>query len=113
MRTAGGELDAAGACLHPAPVQRLGHHDVEVDRDGVGDRLGGLNPGQRDQVLHQVGEPGCLLPHPAGEAADRFRVIGRILYGLGEQCECPHRGLELMAGVGHEVPADFLHPAAL
>ena len=77
----------------------------------VGHRLGGLNPGQRDQVLDQEGQPRRLLPHPAGEPADRLRVIGRVLDRLREQGERAHRRLELVAHVGDEVPADLFHPA--
>jgi hypothetical protein len=111
--TGGGELDAAGAGLHPAPVQGLGHHGIQLDRDRVGHRLGRLDPGQRDHVLDQVGQPGGLLPHPPGEAPHGVRVIGRVLDRLRQQRERADGGLELVAGVGHEVPPDLLHPAAL
>ena len=106
------ERDAAGVGLHPAAVQRLGDHRVQVDRARVGDRLGGLDPGQRDQVLHQVGQPLRLLPHLAGEPAHRLGVVGGVLDRLGQQRQRADRGLELVAGVGHEVPLDLFHPAA-
>ncbi len=80
---------------------------------GIGHRLGRLDPGQRDQVLHQAGEPGRLVAHPAGETADRLRVVRGVLDRLGQQGQRADRGLELVADVGHEVAPDLLHPPAL
>src|SRR5215831_2711561 len=42
----------------------------------------------------------------------RLGVLGGVLDRLGEQGERAHRGLQFVADVGHEVPADLLHPSA-
>ena len=98
--------------LHPAAVQGLGDHRVEVDRARVGHGLDRLDPGQRDEVLDQVGQPLRLLPHLAREPAHRLGVVGGVLDRLGQQRQRAHRRLELVAGVGDEVPLDLVHPAA-
>jgi hypothetical protein len=85
----------------------------ECDRPRVGHRLDRLDPGQRDQVLHQVGQPLRLLAHLAGEPADRFGVVGGILDRLGQQGQRADRGLELVAGVGDEVALHLVDPPAL
>jgi len=110
-------IDGAAASSMPrapafilAPVQRLGHHRVQVDRKRVRHRLGGLDPGQRDQVLDQAGEPRRLIPHPAGEAAHRLRVVRGVLHGLGQQGKGTDRRLQLMADVGDKIPPDFTLP---
>jgi hypothetical protein len=107
------QLDAVRSRAQPAAVQGLGHHGVDAERRRVGHRLGGLDPGQHDQVLDQVGQPGGFLAHPPGEAQDRLRVVRGVLHRLGQQGQCADRGLQLMADVGDEVPADLVHPAAL
>src|SRR5215469_17740545 len=56
-----GERDTAGVRLHSAPVERLGDHRVDLHRTRIRDRLGRLDPVQRDQVLDEEGEPGRFL----------------------------------------------------
>src|SRR5207247_1279618 len=74
---------------------------------------GRLDPGQRDQVLDQVGQPLRLLAHLAREPANSLGVVGGVLDRLGQQGQRSDRSLELVAGVGDEVPPDLLHPPAL
>ena len=46
----------------------------------------------------------------AAEPADLGRVVGRVHHRLGEQRQRADRGLQLVADVGHEVPAGGLQP---
>ena len=70
-----------------------------------------LQPGQLDDLLHELGEPVALGEHPPGEALHGLGVVGRVGDGLGEQADRADRGLELVADVGHEVAAYGLHAA--
>ena len=105
-----GERDAARVRLHPAAVEGLGDYRVQVYRARVGHGFDGLDPGQRDEVLDQVGQPLRLLPHLAREPAHRLGVVGGVLDRLGQQRQRAHRRLELVAGVGDEVPLDLVRP---
>lgn len=51
--------------------------------------------------------------HSAGEPADGLWVVAGVGHGFGQQRQRPHRRLELVADVGHEVPADRLDAAVL
>ena len=67
-----------------------------------------LQAGQLDDLLHELGQPVALGEHPAGEALHRLGVVGGVGDRLGEQPDRAHRGLELVAHVGHEVAAHGL-----
>ena len=54
-----------------------------------------------------------FLPHPAGEPADRFGIVGGVLDGLSEQGQGADRRLQLVADVGDEVAPDLLDPPVL
>ena len=97
--------------VHPAPVDRVGQHVVDLHQLRGAQRVVGLQPGQVDDLGDQIGEPGRLDAHPGGEPADGRRVVGRLLHRLGEQRQRPDRRLELVTDVGHEVPAGLLDPA--
>ena len=76
--------------------------------------VSGLSACSRDSSMiwrDQIGQPGRLDAHPAGEPAHRGGVVGRVLDRLGEQRDRPDRGLELVADVGHEVAPGLLDPA--
>ena len=78
---------------------------------GLLERVVALQPGQLDDLLHELGEPVALGEHPPGEALDGLRVVGGVVDGLGEQPDRADRGLELVADVGDEVAAHGLHAA--
>ena len=59
----------------------------------------------------RLGQALALQAHPAGEPAHGLGVLGGLVDGLGEQPDRADRRLELVADVGHEVPADRLDPA--
>ena len=80
-------------------------------RDRLVERVVALEPGELDDLLHQPGEPLALGVHPAGEALHCLGVVGRVDDRVREELDGTHRGLELMAHVGHEVTPDRLHPA--
>jgi hypothetical protein len=71
------------------------------------------SPGQLEDLVHQRRQPLRLGGHPPGEPAHRLRVVRGVLHRLGEQRQRPHRGLELVGHVHHEVAADRLQPAGL
>jgi hypothetical protein len=107
---AGGELDAPGLREHPVLVDG-GCHDV-VDRDALGvlHDLGGLQPGEVDDVLRQPGQPGCLARQSSGEVAHLLRVVRCAVKRLGEHGDRADRRLQLVADVGDEVAAHLLEP---
>ena len=51
--------------------------------------------------------------HPGGEAAHQIRLVRRLHDGLGKQVHGADRGLQLVADIGDEVPADGIDPALL
>ncbi len=111
---AAGDHDDPGRLgRQPGAVDGLGHDLVHGHDRRRRQRLGALQPGQLDQLGHQPAEPGALVLHPAGEPADRLRVVGRVLHRLGQQGQRADRRLELVRDVGDEVPADRLQPAVL
>ena len=108
-----GDLEADPAMLghRPQPLDRLGDDQVHRDRIPAGGLLG-LDPRQVEQVLDDAAEPLGLGPHPAREPGDHRRVV-LALERLGHQAQRADRGLQLVADVGDEVPADGLQPAPL
>ncbi len=86
----------------------LAGHRHEVDEPRVGEGVHGLEPGQVDDLLDQLGEPGRLDLHPPREAGDRLRVVVGVEHGLGEQREPTDGRLQLVRDVGDEVAPDLL-----
>ncbi len=112
--TVDGDLDTPGGGRGAGPVDHLGDHPVQRDRLRWRLRLGALQPGQLQQLLHQPAQPGRLVLDPFGEPAGGHQVLGevgrrgvgrlgRVQQRLGEQLQRADRGLELVADVGHEV----------
>lgn len=110
---AGGHGDLLGAGLVPTAVDGLGDQFVHADGFGVLEGVVVLDPGEVDQLLHQVGEPRGLDLHTAGEALHRLRVVGRVHDGLGEEGESADRRLQLMAHVRDEVASYRFDAAGL
>jgi hypothetical protein len=102
------ELDGNTSLLRrrPDPLDRLGHHQVDVD-GLAGRRLLGLDAAQVEQVVDDPADPEGLGVDARRQPLSHFR-IGLDGEGLGQQPEGPDRGLELVAHVGHEVAADLL-----
>ena len=92
-------------------VDRPGDDLVDLDIDGLVERVVALEAGELDDLLHQPGQALALGVHPAGEALHRLGVVGGVDDGVGEQLDGADRRLQLVAHVGHEVAPDRLHPA--
>ncbi len=99
--------------LHRAGVDRGGDHVVDRDRRRGVDGLVALQPGQLDDLLHQLAQAVGLGLHPRREPLHRLRVVGRVLHRLGEQVDRSDRGLQLVRHVGHEVTTYRLDLALL
>jgi hypothetical protein len=100
-------------------VDDLGDHPVDRDRLGRGQRLGALQAGELEQLVHQPAHPRRLVVDPLGEAPGghqslrllvagvaptaRRRTLGGVEQRLGEQLQRADRGLQLVAHVRHEV----------
>ncbi|MNW53347.1 hypothetical protein D3C74_309050 [compost metagenome] len=98
--------DALALGVGARPVDGLLDHAAHGHgRDGL-ERAGDLEARELDDLLDQRGQARGLLLHAPREAADRDRVVRRVLDGLGEQRERPHRRLELVRDVDDEVAAD-------
>ena len=106
--------DAAGGGEGAGAVEGLARRRASTGTGaGLGQRVGALQAGQVDELLHQPAEPAGLVLHAAGEAAYGRGVLAGVLQRLGEQRHRPDRGLELVADVGDEVAPDRLDPAGL
>ena len=105
VRAADADRDRLRLCREPAAVHRLAHDRIEADQLGRPQRIVPLQPGQVDDVLHQLGQPTGLGLHPAGEPTHGLRVVRGVEQRLREQCDGPHGCLELVADVGDEVTA--------
>ena len=95
----------------PHPLDGLGHHQVDQHRLARGCLLG-LDPAEVQEVVDDPADPERLGVDAAGQAR-RDLGVGLADQGLGQQAQGAHRCLQLMADVGHEVPADLLEAAAL
>ena len=104
-------------CLACAPSRQRSMASPTTSSTSIGcgacPRVGDLQPGELDDLLHQRGEPQRLPLHALGEPADGLGVVGGVLDRLGEQVQGADRGLELVRDVGDEVPPDLLDPAGL
>ncbi|BFO22625.1 hypothetical protein SHKM778_90130 [Streptomyces sp. KM77-8] len=80
-----GHGDLLGAGLVPAAVDGLGDEFVDADGFRVLQRVVVLHPGEVDEFLHEVGQPGRLDLHPSGEPFHRLRVVGGVHHGLGQE----------------------------
>jgi hypothetical protein len=96
--------------VDPAAVDCAGEHVVDLDDLRIGQRVVGLQPRELDDLADQVGEPGGLDAHPAGEPAYGLGVVGRVLDRLGQQSDGTDRRLQLVTGVGDEVASGLLDP---
>ena len=105
------DLDVALVGRGAHALDRLGHHEVHQDRLARR-RFLRLDPRQVEEVVDDPADPEGLGVDPAGQAR-RHRGVGLRHQGLGQQAERAHRGLELVADVGHEVAADLLEAPAL
>ena len=108
-----GEGDAAGLRLHPAAVQGLGDHRIELDRARVGHAA--RPPGCRDSVMRSwtrlVSRCASCRIWPANRrTASASSAASSIV--SASSASAPDRRLELVAGVGDEVPLHLVHPAA-
>lgn len=108
-----GHGDLLGGGLVPAAVDGLGDQLVHGNRFGVLQRVVVLHPGEVDQLLHQVRQPGRLHLHPAGEALHGLRVVRGPHDRLGQQGQRTDGRLQLVAHIGDEVPPDGLDPPGL
>ncbi len=61
------QVDAVGIGRHPVLVDREREHALDVDERGLGQGVRGLQPGQLDDLLRDLGEPLGLF----GGAASR------------------------------------------
>lgn len=113
LGAAGGHVDLLRAGGVPAAVDRLGDELVHADGFGVLQRVVVLHPGEVDELLHQVGEPGRLDLHAPGEALHGLRVVGGVHDRLGQQGESADRCLQLMAHVRDEVAPYRLYAPGL
>lgn len=111
--TAGGHGDLLGAGLVAAAVDGLRDELVDADGLGVLQRVVVLDPGEVDELLDQIGEPGRLYLHAAREARHRLGVVMGVHDGLGEEGQRADRRLELMADVRDEVAPYRLDAAGL
>ena len=105
--------DGLGGSVQTPPVAGPGGVGVA---DGVGAQPGqvhrctlqrtpGIQPGQQQQVLHQVGHPLRLGLHPTHRVRDILRQRGRItLRQFGIAADRRQRGAQFVAGVGDELP---------
>jgi hypothetical protein len=111
--TAAHDLDPAHRGGGTGAVHRLGDHLVHLHEVLLRQRLGPLQPGQVDELLHEPGQPPRLVLQPTREAPDRRGVLAGVEHRLGEQRHRPHRRLQLVAHVRDEVAAHRVHPAGL
>ena len=109
-RARDGQGHVVSVGVDPAAVDGFGQHVVDLDDLGLGQRIVRLQAGELDDLADQIGQSSRLDPHPGREATHRLRVVGRILHGLGEQRDGSDGRLQLVAGVGDEVPARLLDP---
>ena len=112
-RIARDELDVLAGRLRAHLVDGAPHEVVDVDHLGAGERVVALQPGQVDDVLHEMAEPRGLHLHALGEVAHLVGVVAGGEHGLGQQRQRAHRGLELVAHVRHEVAPDDVDAALL
>ena len=102
------ELPPVIAAGDPRVVGRLEHQPGEVHRL-VGERPPGVQPGQQQQVIHQVAHPHRLGLHPAQRMTDAVWNRFRAAQGeLGVAADPGERGAQLVAGVRGEMPQPVL-----
>ena len=97
------QVDASAAPQLPGILHRLVHQLAQLQRLGMEHRVVRLQPGQVDDLRHQLTQPDALGVHPAGEVEHGVGVVGGLLHGLAEQLDGPDRGLQLVAHVRDEV----------
>ena len=105
------DLDAALVRRRPHSLDGVRHDEVHEHRLARRGLLG-LDPRQVEEVVDDPAHPERLVVDAAGEAL-RHVGVGLRDERLGEEAQRPHRRLELVAHVGHEVAPDLLEPTPL
>ncbi len=92
------------------PGNRLVDNGVDLDNSEIGQRIRALQPGQRDEFIHQCAQPDRLRLQLPGEPADLFGIVGGIHRRFGQQAHGGHRRLQFVRHIGDEIAPCRFHP---
>ena len=89
------------------------HNRVHIDRNQIREAFSALEARQLDQLADHPRQPLGFGEQLLSESVHGARVVGGLQQRLSQHAHRRHRGLELMAHIGHEVAPTGFHPGLL
>ena len=91
-----------------AAIEGKGNQFADRLERRVEHRVVGLQPGECDDLRHQLAQAMGLGVHPRSKVTHGLRVVGSPLHSLGQQLDGTDRRLQLVGHIGDEVAAGLV-----